>query len=92
VTHHLSASQIETLRRACELDTFVRTYRAIGVSESTLRLALDGNSVAQRTFEACRDFCARWQMEHPPKVCARCGCMAIGSCDACMKWKDGPPA
>lgn len=65
MTYNLSADQIETLRAAIAADGWSKTYRKVGISDTTFRIALTGANLSQHTFEALRDYVVRWSMEHP---------------------------
>lgn len=68
MTHNLSADQIETLRAAIAADGWSKTYRKVGISDTTFRLALSGANLSQHTYEALRDFEVRWRMDHPQEA------------------------
>lgn len=70
MTYHLSADQIETLRAAIAADGWSKTYRRVGISDTTFRLALTGANLSQHTYEALRDYETRWLMDHPEEKSA----------------------
>lgn len=65
MTYALSADQIDTLREAVKMDGWSKTYRKVGISDTTFRLALTGANLSQHTYESLRDFVVRWGMDHP---------------------------
>lgn len=70
MTYNLSADQIETLRAAVQTDGWSKTYRRVGISDTTFRIALSGANLSQHTYESLREFIVWWSSEHPAEKSA----------------------